>query len=67
MLCIKQVSFSKVLSCPFSLFIVSLAIQCGGVVLIYQSTIQSFCGSVVDRFFGHKFQRRKKKDASTSG
>lgn len=24
-------------------------------------------GSVVDRFFGHKFQRRKKKDASTSG
>lgn len=24
-------------------------------------------GSVVDRFFGNKFQRRKKKDASTSG
>ena len=24
-------------------------------------------GSVVDRFFGHKFQRRNKKAASTSG
>jgi len=24
-------------------------------------------GSVVDLFFGHKFQRRQKKDASTSG
>ena len=23
--------------------------------------------AVVDRFFGHKFQRRKKKDASISG